>query len=160
MENFLVCSLVDLKDLQSCSYSSMKLIMYAHNGAKEKSFSFCCSFYSANCIRFDPIHEITGVSKFASDHLRSNSLDSFSNFVTTNLRIFLMKLNFVIYINNEYKANKISWKIRRFVATENSWNYLMNWIYIAFNYFYNVTNITLSWEANWSALKVFVVHII
>ena len=136
VENFFVHSLADWKTLQSCSYSSMKLIIHT----MEPKWSRTLFVFP----------------KFASDHLKSNSSDSFSNFVSTNLPL-LMKMIFFIHINNKYKAKTVSWNIRRFVATGNSWNHLTNWIYIAFNYFYNFINVMLSWEANWSALKVFVV---
>ena len=102
VENFFVRSLVDWKALQSCSYSSMKLIMHTMKPKWSRTIFVVLFLLLFNYIRFDSIHVITGISKFASDHLRSNSSDSFLNFVTTNLRFFLMKLNFVIYINNKY----------------------------------------------------------
>ena len=62
----------------------------------------------------------------------SNSSDTFTNSErTTNLRIYecfqrKWMLLFTLTVHNNKKTNSVSWKIRRFVVTKNSWNHLMN----------------------------------
>ena len=75
-------------------------------------------------------------SMFVFDpHLVSNSSDSFhefcnhesTNFFNENQEEWMLLFTLVVHKNKQ--TTSVSWKIRRFVVTENSWTHLVNSIY-------------------------------